>query len=419
MTQVSTGSRSSGVHPSTHRVSRRRLLAAGTGAAVGTGVLVRSLLAQADPSPSGGHNPFSQPAPTVAGPERLSTLLAYVPQSLVASSAESGIHWYYADLAQQFDTLGISRDEDGPDEENEPLLPALMTLATASSAFQYTRLPEFTDAIGFNPLGVDQTLLVGAPPEQLTLFRANFDGSRLESAWQAAGYVRESAPGGQEFWTIGPDGGFEIEHPIQRVVFAAFNNVVLVDDDLLLCAPTRVLLEEALATHERGDGASSDPFFATSLPTIPGTMVSAMSVSPSGVGFSASTAEEMGGELNELISRSDAAVGPMPRFDGLITAVGAGAVASEDDANAGAAMVRIVTSTPVDAAQVLAVVEYRWTEGTSVRTSQPYTELMEITSMYVDGAVAIIDFQQVRSPSIWRDMIIGRDTLPFIPSDGA
>jgi hypothetical protein len=377
----------------------------------------RVLTAQSsEPSPR-GHHPFPASEPGVAGPQGLVDLLAWVPQRLIEASAESGVHWYYADLAGQLDSLGIAHDADASGMDDANWLPAFTPLAVGSSAFQFARVEEFIDAIGFQPLGIDQTLLVGAPPEQLTLFRATFDASRLESAWEGAGYTRESAADGQSFWTIDTEGEFDIDHPVQRVVFSAFNNLALAGPDLLLCAPTRALLEEALAAADGGAAAAiAEPYFQAALATLPATTVSAVSFSPAGIGFSVGTTEDMAGEYSDLIVQSDAEVGPLPRYSGLVTALGAGAMASEDGGDAGGAMIRMVTSSPADAEQVLAAVEYRWTEGASIRTGQPYTDLMEITNLAVEGNVAAIDFRQVRSPAVWRDMFIARDTLPFFPS---
>ena len=397
------------------KVDRRRLLAAGAGAALAGAGLARPLQAQSESSPSGGHNPFSQPEATFAGPEGLVAVLSCVPlSSMLVLNEGSGVHWYYADLAQQFDAVGVSRDEDGPDDGNEAWLPALMTLATASNAFQFARVPEFTDAVGFNPLGVDQTLLVGDPPNQLTLFRGALDPARLAAAWDIAGYTMMSTSDGTSFWSIGTDGEVDLEHPVQRSVIAAFNNLAL-EGDILFCAPNRDLLEMALATA-RGDSRSAleSPAFGPALRTLPETTVSAIALRASAVGMSSNLDSIEAGPVDDLIVQSDAEVGSMPPHAGLITAVGAGAVTNEDGAGAGTAMIRIVTGSADAAEQVTKVVEYSWNEGTSLRTTQPYTNLMEITVLDVDGDVAMIDFQQVSTSRVWSDLFFTRDTLPFI-----
>jgi SepF-like predicted cell division protein (DUF552 family) len=67
-----------------------------------------------------------------------------------------------------------------------------------------------------------------------------------------------------------------------------------------------------------------------------------------------------------------------------------------------------------DAEQALAVVEHRWNSMNSIRTGQPYAELMEITSMSIDGNIAVIDCRQLQSPRVWFDMVIMQDLLPFL-----
>jgi len=399
-------------------LSRRRVLAAGAGALVGSAAQVGALQAQSDAPPSPGHNPFSHavatPDSTVAGPESLVALLSYVPQAMLDRLDGSGVHWYYADLAQQFDAVGVTRTGEGPDGKNEAWLPALMTLATASNAFQVARLPEFTDAVGFKPLAVDQTLLVGDPPAQLTLFRGGFDAARLEAAWEGAGYTFMSTPDGTSFWSIGTEGEVEIDHPVQRLVFANFNNLTLVGDTLL-CAPTRELLEAALATSAgETPSAAAHPVFGASLHTLPEKTVSAMALGAAAVGISSNADPGGAGSLNDLIAQSNAEVGPMPPYDGLLTAVAAGAVTTEDGGAAGTAMIRIVAGSAEDAEQVTNVVEYRWNEGRPLLTSQPYTDLMTITGLSVVDSVAMIDFDLVRSSRVWSDLFLSRDTAPFV-----
>ncbi len=381
---------------------------------MGAAALVRTLQAQSGSAPSGGHNPFAQSGAAAVGPEGLAALLSFVPQEMLDTGEGSGVHWYYADLAQQFDAVGVPRTEQGPDEENEAWLPALMTLATASGAFQFARSREFTDAIGFNPLGVDQTLLVGDPPAQITLFRGGLVPANLVIAWEFSGYTLMSTSNGTSFWTIGTDGEVDLEHPVQRAVMAAFNNLALVGD-ILVCAPTRELLEAALAVGEGSiASAAGDPVFGPALRTLPETTVSAIALSAAAVGISSDVDPGEAGPLNDLIAQSNAEVGPMPPYDGLVTAVAAGAVAAEGGGDAGTAMIRIVTSSSEDAEAVTNVVEYRWNEGTSSLTGQPYTDLMEITNLSVEDTVVIIDFEQMETSRVWSNLFLSRDTLPFI-----
>nr|MBA3275917.1 hypothetical protein [Chloroflexia bacterium] len=202
--------------------------------------------------------------------------------------------------------------------------------------------------------------------------------------------------------------------PVQRAVMATFNNVTLVGD-ILICAPTQELLEEALAAGTGGaPSAAEDPVFGASLRTLPATTVSAIALSAAAVGFSIDVDPGQAGPLNDLIVQSDAEVGSMPPYDGLLTAVDAGAVTTEVGGGAGTAMIRIVTGSGEDAEQAANVVEYRWTEGASLVSGQPYTDLMEITDLSVDDNVAMIDFELAENARVWSQLFISRDTLPFI-----
>ncbi len=408
----------------TRTFNRRTMLAGSAALALAGALVMPSANALAQATPSNGHNPFpaSTPAAASAGPAGLLALLECVPDTMLNRGDGSGVHWYYADIAQQFAALGLHHDERGPAMNDDPWVLGTYALATGSNAFQYALVTDFTDAIGFQPLGVNQTLLVGDPPNQLTLFRRPFDLERLEAAWEATGYLREAATNGATVWTIGKEGEFEITHPVQRVVIAAFNNLALLGDDILACAPTMELLEEAIATFESGDGsAAQDPVLGLTLSTLPDTTVSAVAATPSLFGPPrVQTAEEQEA-IDALLDESDADVGSMPEIDGMIVAVNAGAATAdffEDQSmtppdGAGLAMIRLVTISPEDAEQAIEVVEHRWNSMSSLYTQQPFIELMAIESTSVDGNIAEIDFIQLRSPKVWLDLVIMQDLLPF------
>lgn len=393
----------------------RRAFTAGAGALMGSLAVAGATQAQSNPRPS-QPNPFPQAGPTPessVGSERLLELLSFVPRDMLDRLAASGVHWYYADLAQQFDALGVPRDDDGPDPDHENWLNAQLALMAASNVFQFAMDRELTAAIGFDPLAVDQSLLAGDPPDQLTLFRGAFDRPGLVAAWEGSGYRLMESRAGTSFHSIGTDGEFELTHPIQSRMFAAFNNMTLIGDTLV-CAPTLELLEAALAARA-GDTSSvvEDAVFGPLVAALPGTAVSAMALTPEAVGIAAPPDPSQGAVADDLISQSDAAVGQMPIYQGLVTAVAAGAVANEAGDGAGTAMIRIMAGSAAEAKAVTDVVAYRWSEGRSLYTNQPYTDLMRITGLSTNGAVAMIDFEQLRSPRVWSDLFFRRDTLPF------
>jgi hypothetical protein len=410
---------------------RRSILKSFAVASMGAAIAIGRAGAQDTSEPSQGHMPREATPQAGGGPEPLLALLRCVPESMLDAAESAGIAWYYADIAQQFAAMNLAHTANGPAWEDEPWLPATMTLATASSAYTNAFNEDFIGAIGFQPLGVDQTLLAGAPPTQVTLFRGGLDRARLEAAWQQTGYVETAVSDGVTVWSIGEEGEFEIDHPVQRVVFAAFNNLAVLNEGVLACAPTKALLEEVIAVSQTGEGSIlDDPVTAAALDTLPATTVSAMGAGPllGGAILSPSLDAAAQEALFETLAESDAEVGPMPISMGVVIGVTAGAVAIDEDlddapydapdfsAGEGLALVRLVMRSPGDAEQAVSVVDYRWNTMNSLYTEEPYSELMEIVSTSAEGNVAAIDFAQVRSPTVWRNLLITRDVLPFVPS---
>lgn len=89
---------------------RRALLRRLAGTVVASGVTGSSALAQTEATPSTGQRPISLPALEAVGPAGLVALLSCVPDSMLNRDEGSVIHWYYADIAQQFDALGLRHD---------------------------------------------------------------------------------------------------------------------------------------------------------------------------------------------------------------------------------------------------------------------------------------------------------------------
>jgi hypothetical protein len=242
-----------------------------------------------------------------------------------------------------------------------------------------------------------------------------------------AGYAKKQLTSGATAWTIGEDGGFDIKHPVQNIVFSAFNNLALLGD-VLVCAPTMALLEPVLAVAESGAGSAMDGATLDAvLATLPSTTVSAMAVGPmSAAAMIAIPTDEVAGAL----AQADAETGPMPANQGMVFGVTAGAVsvdglndppftAPDFGAGEGLALVRLIAAVPEDARQAIDVVAYRWNTMNSLATMEPYAELMEILSASAEDRIAAFDFAQLRSPAVWRQMLINRDILPFVPSPPA
>jgi hypothetical protein len=395
----------------------------------GTMLLERSGAQATTPDPADGHILGDATPQPLGGPAPLRSMLSMIPATAIRQVGGGAASWYYADIAQQFTNLNLHHDADGPDWFGEPWFPGMIALAT-STVFQYTSMDELIDAIGFQPLGTDQTMMVGEPPDQITLFRGGLDQRLLEAAWSSSGYVQKALASGATAWTIGEEGEFDIKHPVQNIVFSAFNNLALTGD-VLVCAPKMAMLEDVLAVAESGAGsAMDDSTLDAVLSTLPTTTVSAMAVGPMSAAamISIPMDEAARNAFRSTLEEADAETGPMPANRGLMFGVTAGAVHVDDDlegapytapdfsAGEGLALVRLIVDAPEDAQQALDVVTYRWGVMTSTFTDLPYADMMELMAAEAVGNVAAFAFAQLRSPAMWRDLVVRRDLAPFAPS---
>ena len=154
-------------------------------------------------------------------------------------------------------------------------------LAVPSGAFMYALDEEFVDAIGFQPWGVDQTLVVGELPMPSPCSAAPSTSGASKRPGTRSGYDRKATEAGDPVWSINEENDVDFEHPIGRAVFSTFNNLAVLDGEVLVCAATMTMLEDAIATRQSGEGSlASDPDLTTALQTMPPTMVSAIAAGP-------------------------------------------------------------------------------------------------------------------------------------------
>lgn len=404
----------------------RRQFTAGSVAALAAATVLRA----AGNARQSGQSPFASPAAEEQSSGDhllpLTDLLAMIPLDVISFPESSGFQWEFADLARQFASLGLHHTSAGPDFENEPFVHALYSLALTSSVFQAVLKEEFLEAIGFQPLGMNQTLTAGLAPNQVTLFRGDFDPDVLIAAWTASGYQQVTSLNGSTVWTIGTEGEFEVTNPVQQSVLSAMNNLAIVDD-VLVCSPQLALMNEVLTlVVDGGKSALDDPDTGPIIPTLPEDMVSAAAVRADAFQDAEMPLQS---EVESTLASIRSGVGDMPPITGLITAVGEGATALDSDwspdgtpvaatrPDSGKAYFRLGTDSPEDAALAVKVVERRWAELRTLRTQEFYDEILRPTNMYVEGSVAAFDFVQVRSPNVWLQIVVSRDLLPLLPDE--
>ncbi len=401
-------------------MNRRQMMLGAASMALGGG------LAASNASARQGHSPNQPATATSGGPPPLMTMLGMVPDGIAADSDDTRVNWTYTDIARQFDALGLPHGIDGFDLENNAFIDAIVPLKFGSHVFDYSRVEEF---IGFQPMGVDQALYVVGAESSFSLFRADFDVERLVAAWLASGYEPVETASGVPAWTIGPEGEFDLDHPIQGSVLRQFNNVAVVDD-ILIYNSRMDLLERALSIAENGEPSmASDPVFGPLAESLPETTVSALSLPPipPDLGFVVMSDEERE-PIEAAFEEALWEFGSMPASTGIITAVSAGAIPLDWEwplengtpspnarENAGTAYIRMGMASPEDAATASEVAAGRWNSLRSLLTLMPYTDMAEVAAAEASGNVAMLDLVQLERARLWSHMFEIKDVLPFVP----
>ncbi|MEJ7838944.1 MAG: hypothetical protein WKF81_09015, partial [Thermomicrobiales bacterium] len=103
----------------------------------------------------------------------------------------------------------------------------------ASVGYQYGREPEFLSTFGFSALQAEETLSIGNPPNDLTIFRGGLPVDSLPEIWQGSGYLRESSESGADIWTVGRDGELDLTTNVSRYGVGALNNVAIIGETVV------------------------------------------------------------------------------------------------------------------------------------------------------------------------------------------
>ncbi len=183
-------------------------------------------------------------------------------------------------------------------------------------------------------------------------------------------------------------------------------------------------IEQTIAVQRSGDGSVANlPEFMQPMVPLPGTTVSCFVVRKDILdvaSFDGPSPSVWGASLET----SDAEVGPMPSYTSIGLGISGGLGGTPDDESSPVAigapggnarvMVTVATASAADAEQLGRVVGYRWNTGESAMTRQPYTDFVIVESVGVEGALAVITFSVVTRPAFWKQMILSRDTYPFV-----
>jgi hypothetical protein len=346
-------------------------------------------------------------------------LLALVPLQVSNPVGGQGLLWEYANMAAQFAAVGVDPYNAGADVVDQIALDATFALSHGPTYRMATIQGTSVESLGFDPWRMSQALMAGDSFGQMTLFHGEFDRDRLISAWEAAGYTAVRTPDGHDIWTIGSMGELQGEHPVQRALFSAMNNVTIIGDTLIFTP-----LQETLQSVFDIEGSSAataldDPATMGLLHTLPASTVSAIALRTDAIDYPSYSSEEViEAELAPLRDE----FGPMPALQGMISTVNAGALPLRDEresgadlVNAGTACFRIQYESNAAATQAATVFAQRWEELESPIIGERYEALMSLDAIKVDGHVVSADLTQYEYPGLWNELFRNGDILALLP----
>lgn len=416
----------------TASLDRRRLLMGSLAAAIAGGSLVghRAGISAQTPDASPAATPAATPIATTSS-SAIADLLRVIPLDAAQQAAESGILFYYADVAQQLDAFGIDR---AAPRDADNLVDATIALAVASQAFQYALADGFEETFGFQPLSVGQTVYFGTPPHDASVFRGGIDIATVTAALEASGYEHKTFRNGGEYWTLSEDGEVDLTSPVMRFGVGALNNAGFLDDDTVVFSRFASTVE-GLVEHAQDGGKSLIDIaaIAASIDTFPADIVSVIGVAeqylaaanvlPAGL-----TPEQLETFTKDL-QTSNETIGALPRITFGAFGVHAGATVEFSAAEAAPAdatpeddltvisEARFTTSSPEDAEQAAKVIAWRWEEVPSAMTAAPYSEIMtlvEAAPSPENPSVVALGFGGDSASTAWIQMVTTRDLLPFV-----
>lgn len=399
------------------RATRRALLASTAGLAVA------SKMRQGVAAQKGASASATSDTGAGDGRERLRDMLALVPQDVLLSPADGGLHFDWLDYQRQFAALGV----DDPYDRSVEIVRYTMPLASNDPLFMHAMTEEIEELLGFLPFNVHQVLVAGTPPEMYSLYRGGVEFSSLTDIWEASDYALVSSAHG-EYWSTSPDASVDFDNPLHRFVLARMNNMAIIDDDTLVCAPTAPMIERVLELHATGGESAADsemivplvdamPAETVNVMAFPGGTFSRAGVIPPNITPSALEA------LDRLFEESDEAIGPMPPLLSALAGVTAGVMApprnGEDDAGMSdaTAFMSFLAASEDDAVQAANTAFWRIDNLESLNTGEPYTDLLEVTNVAREAANGPVMTVELGAGSamrgVWHRLVMNRDLLPF------
>lgn len=379
-------------------LTRRQLLGAVTATTLGGLALAPTVRPQVSagesiPTPGPTHGPL--------GGDRFLEMLDRLPDFTKGNFFNPQVLVTYGDLAGQLEAVEVEAPAAPLSQYDDfgDYLNALYNLPLGSPVFSFAAADDWYELTGFDITEVTHWVESGEPPSRITLLRGNFDLDRITEAFTGQGYTIESV-NGVDVLNGGDDFAIDFERQISRYWPGQSQNVALVDDETLIIAGSRELIEQVLATLDGdtmsiGTLQSVQALVPDELESLAGAMVVTGTSLIGGLDPSLLLDPDINEATIVAMQEEIADTKPLPpiRLALLGTTFGGPMPHGEDDPvptvgpddPIAQAQIRALFGSREDAEAALPIIEERLKTGASIRAQQPWEELLEGWALEVVG----------------------------------
>ena len=326
----------------------------------------------------------------------------------------------YVNVAAQLAALGVEPLTGMEDARVREWIRGVSLLPMTAPGAEHALNEGWRATFGFDYVQIDQMLVVGEPPDQITLLRGRFDVAEIRAAWRANGYQAVDV-NGVTVASLAEEREFDLKTDVGRLSLGALNNMVLLDDGTLVLAPTLAGLTSVLdVVAGKRPPLGERSGVARLIDAVDANLVAATIVTGNalrGPGIPEAVFDAGAGGLtdaarNELATRvanegaSDGSAMPPVAF-ALLGATAGGPLpsappssdeptatpAASDDVPMMRGVVALLLANAEAVATAIPVVERRLTEGVSMFSRVPYAELFPGSTVGVtaDEAVLLVE----------------------------
>ncbi len=391
-------------------------------------VLVVSLLTAANAAVAQEATPAATPAPT--GPNATFLSLLGVAPDFPAGQQPQGEIAEFADVAAQLEAVGVAPVTSLNDPGSHDWISATMSLALPQGPATRAADPLWRETFGFDIFQVDQSLVVGEPPNQITIMRGRFDPAEVGSALEKAGYKAVDV-GGVQGYSLHEDPEIDLTTAVSQLSLGKMNNAVFLPDGTLVFAGYLDTIRRVVAVS-KGEAPSlaSRVDVSTLVPAMPRTLASAILV-PGAVltldsmivGALLSSPDQVTALLDQVQK-----AGQMPRVamglfgitpGGPLMSATAGATPeaspTADESEPAVFDIGLLTLSPEQARTAEQTVVARVQALDSQATQRPYADIFSSVTPAgpADLPVAVLEltFGDETTPGVWAQLLYRRDLL--------